>query len=201
MKMQLRSKIEMDTLNKHPHRVVNPAQQQSLRKLAKGGILLDSYDDIFSEFDPSPYSERTISDDFIIQAKRVSRNKSGNKMSLRLLLPANKRKEQEENMIVKRLHSYFKSVHQGLKSEVQKANIRGLLLTLIGTIVLIAASSISFMKPEKYYVHLMLVLFEPAGWFLLWAGFDHFVNSSKETKKDIDLYAKMIKTEIMFLAY
>ena len=180
---------------------INPVPQQSLLKLAEVSILLDSYDDIFSDFDPSPYSERTLSDDFIIQAKKFSRNKSENKMSLRLLLPANKRKEQEEKMIIKRLHSYFKSVHQALKSEVKKANIRGLILTLIGTIVMIAASYISFMKPEKYHVHFLLVLFEPAGWFLLWTGFDHLVNSPKETKRDIDFYAKMIKSEIIFLTY
>ena len=180
---------------------IDPVPKQSLLKLAEVSILLDSYDDIFSDFDPSPYSERTLSDDFIIQAKKFSRNKSENKMSLRLLLPANKRKEQEEKMIIKRLHSYFKSVHQALKSEVKKANIRGLILTLIGTIVMIAASYISFMKPEKYHVHFLLVLFEPAGWFLLWTGFDHLVNSPKETKRDIDFYAKMIKSEIIFLTY
>lgn len=191
----------MDTMDRHLQEVINPSQQQSLLKLTEVSILLDSYDDIFSDFDPSPYSERTLSDDFIIQVKKFARNKIGNKMLLRLLLPANKRKEQEEKVIVKRLHSYFKSVHQALKSEGKKANTRGLILTLIGTSVMIAASYISFMKPEKYHVHFLLVLFEPAGWFLLWTGFDHLVNSPKETKNDIDFYATMIKSEINFLTY
>ena len=192
--------MKMDTINKHLQ-VVNPAQRQSLLKLAEVSILLDSYDDIFSDFDPSPYSERTLSDDFIIQAKIVSRNKSGNKMSLRLLLPANKRREQEETMIAIRLHCYFKSVHQALKSERKKANMRGLTFALIGIIVMIAVSTISFMKSEKYHVHLFLALFEPAGWFSLWAGFDQLVKSPKATKKDIDFYAKMTKSEITFLTY
>ncbi len=99
---------------------INPVPQQSLLKLAEVSILLDSYDNIFSDFDPSEYSERAMSDDFIIQAKKISRNKSGNKMLLRLLLPANKRKEQEEKVIVKRLHSYFRSVHQTLEFDVKK---------------------------------------------------------------------------------
>lgn len=180
---------------------INPIPKQSLLELAEFSILLDSYDDIFSDFDPSAYSQRILSDDFIIQAKKFSRNKSGNKMSLRLLLPANKRKEQEEKMIVKRLHSYFKGVHQQLEAEVRKKNTRGLILTLIGITIMIAASYISFMKPEKYPVHLLLVLFEPAGWFLLWAGLDHLVYSSKETKKDLDFYSKMTKSEIKFFTY
>lgn len=58
---------------------INPVPKQSLLELAEVSILLDSYDDIFSDFDPSAYSERTLSDDFIIQAKKNFRNKSGNK--------------------------------------------------------------------------------------------------------------------------
>lgn len=190
----------MDTINKHLEEDINPVSQQSLLKLAEVSILLDSYDDIFSDFDPSAYSERTLSDDFIL-AKKFSKNKIGNKISLRLLLSANKRNEQEEKVIIKRLHSYFKGVHEQLETEVRKTNTRGWILTLIGIAVMIAASYISFMKPEKYPVHLLLVLFEPAGWFLLWAGLDHLANSSKETKKDIDFCAKMIKSKINFLTY
>lgn len=177
---------------------INPVSKQSLLKHAEINILLSSYNDIFSDFDPSAYAERTLSDDFIIQAKKISKNKSGKTMSLRLLLPANKRNEQDEKVIVERLHSYFKNVHQQLVSEVRKINIRGLILTLTGTVIMIAASYISFIKPEKYPVHLLLVLFEPAGWFLLWFGLDHLVYSSKEPKKELDFYNRMTKSEIKF---
>ena len=187
-------------MDKHKEEI-NPVPQKSLLKLAEVSILLDSYDDIFSDFDPSEYSERTLSDDFIIQAKKISRSKTGNKMSLRLLLPANKRKEQEEKVIVNRLHFYFKSAHQTLKAEVKRANTRGLILTLIGIVMMIAASYISFMKPEKYHIHFLLVLFEPAVWFLLWTGLDHLVNSPNETKKDLDFYLRMTKSEIKFFTY
>ena len=175
--------------------------KQALLELAEISILLDSYDDIFSDFDPSPYSERTLSDDFIVQSKKLSRNKSGNKMSLKLLLPANKRNEQEEKGIVKRLHSYFRNVHQQLEAEVRKTNKRGLVLTFIGILTMLAASYISFMKIQKLHIHFLLVLFEPAGWFLLWTGLDHLVHSSKETKKELEFYSKMSKSEIKFFTY
>lgn len=177
---------------------INPVPKEYLLKHAEINILLSSYNDIFSDFDPSAYAERTLSDDFIIQTKKISKTKSGNKMLLRLLLPANKRNEQDEKVIVERLHSYFKNVHQQLVSEVRKINIRGLILTLTGTVIMIAASYISFIKPEKYPVHLLLVLFEPAGWFLLWVGLDHLVYSSKEPKKELDFYSRMTKSEIKF---
>ncbi|MDP1747739.1 MAG: hypothetical protein Q8L90_19345 [Bacteroidota bacterium] len=175
--------------------------KQSLLELAEVSILLDSYDDIFSDFDPSAYSERTLSDDFIFQVKKISGNKSRSKLSLKLLLPANMRNETDEKAIIKRLHSYFKNVHQVLGSEVKKTKTKGLTLTGIGIAIMVAASYISFMKPEKYPIHFLLVLFEPAGWFLLWTGLDLLVFSSKETKKDLDFYLRMIKSEIKFFTY
>lgn len=187
-------------MNKKPEEKTLPPTQ-SLLELAEISILLDSYDDIFSDFDPSAFSERTLSDDFIIQAKKFHRNKSGKKMLLRLLMPADKRNEQSEKEIIKRLHSYFKSVYQQLESEVRKTNARGFILTFIGIILMMVASYLSFKKTEKYYIHLLLVLFEPAGWFLLWSGLDHLVYSSKETKKDLEFYLRMTRSEIKFLTY
>ncbi len=191
----------MDSINKHIQEELNEVPTQSVLKLTEISVLLNSYDDIFSNFDPSEYTERTLSDDFIIQSKKIFRNKSGNKMSLRLLLPANKKNEQQEKVIIKRLHFYFKSVHQQLESEARKAKTRGLLFILTGIIVMVIASYISFMKPEKYHTHFLLVLLEPGGWFLLWTGFDHLVYSSKETKKDLDFYLRMSKSEIKFFTY
>jgi hypothetical protein len=180
---------------------IKPVQKQSLLKLAEISILLDSYNDIFSDFDPSPYSERTLSDDFIFQAKKFIKDKTANKMSLKLLLPASVRNEQDEKVIIKRLHSHFKDAYQQVESDVKKINRKGILLIVIGIALMITASYLSFMKAEKYHVHFLLVLFEPAGWFLLWAGLDHLVYLSKNTKKDFDFYSKMSKAEIKFLTY
>ena len=175
--------------------------KQSFQKFTEINILLKSYHNIFSEFDPNSYAERTLSDDFITQAKNISENKKGNKMLLKLLLPANMRNAQEEKVIVNRLYSHFKSIHQQLNRSVKNKNINGLLLALVGISLLIAASYLSFTKPEKYYLHLMLVLFEPAGWFMLWVGLDHLVYASKNTKKELAFYSKMIKSEIMFISH
>ena len=191
----------MDATNKHTQQEINPDSKQSLVKLAEVSILLNTYNDIFSAFDPSEYSERTLSDDFIIQVKNFSKSKDGNKMSLKLLLPALARNEQEEKIIIKRLHSHFKDAYQQVASVVKKTKRKGILLTAIGIVLMITASYLSFMQPEKYHVHFLIVLFEPAGWFLLWAGLDHLVYQSKSSKKDFDFYSKMAKSEINFFTY
>ena len=38
-------------------------------------LVLDSYDDIFSDFDPRPYSERAMSGDFLLECKKASAEK------------------------------------------------------------------------------------------------------------------------------
>lgn len=179
---------------------MNLISEQQLTKHTEINILLNSYNDVFSDFDPSAYGERTVSDDFIIQTKTISKNKSGSNLILRLLIPAHRRNEQDEKLIITRLQGYFMNVYKQLKSEVRKANAKGLTLVFFGIIIMMAASYISFIKPDKYYVHLLLVLLEPAGWFLLWVGLDHLVYSLKDIKRDLAFYLKMAKSEINFIS-
>ena len=122
-------------------------------------------------------------------------------MSIKLLLPVSARKEQDEKAIIKRLHSHFKEAYQHVRIDVKKTKMKGILLTFTGIVLMITASYLSFMKPEKYHLHFLIVLFEPAGWFLLWAGLDHLVYQSQSAKKDFDFYSKMSKFEVKFLTY
>ena len=188
-------------MNKYKRIEINSVSKQSLVKLSEISILLNSYNDIFSAFDPSEYSERTLSDDFIVQAKNFSKTKDGNKMSLKLLLPASARNEQDEKIIIKRLHFHFKDAYQQVANEVNKTKRKGIILSVIGIVLMLSASYLSFMKPEKYHIHFLIVVFEPAGWFLLWAGLDHLVYQSKSSKKDFNFYSKMTKSEIKFFTY
>lgn len=168
------------------------------RKINEVNILLDSYADIFSDFDSSPYADKTLSDDFISQAKRISKNKTGKKIILKFFLPEKERQSDSEKIITDRLTYYFKRVREQLESEIKKTNLKGFLLLSIGIVLMITASYISFIKPQLYYVHLLLVLSEPAGWFLLWAGLDNLVYNSKEAKRDLAFYLKMANSKIEF---
>ncbi len=191
----------MDTKIKHKPEEITSVPKQSLLNLAEISILLSSYNDIFSAFDPGAYSERILSDDFIIQAAKFSKNKTGKKMSLKLLLPEKVRNENDEKIIIKRLHAHFRDAFQQINKDVKKSNYKGVLLTAIGITLMVTASYLSFMKPEQYHIHFLLVLFEPAGWFLLWAGLDHLVYTRKETKRELDFNLKMTKSEIKFFTY
>ncbi|MDQ3048673.1 MAG: hypothetical protein M3R27_14080 [Bacteroidota bacterium] len=175
--------------------------KKTMLELAGVSVLLDSYDDIFSSFDPSDYDQKTLSDDFITQAQNILKSKSEHKMVLNLLLPEKKRDKEIEKVIVKRLHSYFQDIYQQMKLDLKKRNQRGWILSTIGVLIMAVASYISFIKPNSYPVHFLLVICEPAGWFLLWAGLDYLVWSSKETKKDLAFNLRMSESEIKFNTY
>lgn len=172
-----------------------------LEKPVEISIWLDTFDDMFSDFDPRPYSERTVSDDFITEVKKVARGRTKGRITLKLLLPVHQRKAETEKTIIKTLHNRFNILYEQLLQEKQRNNIRGFSFTLAGIVLMILASYISFLQPQKYFVHLLLILFEPAGWFLLWLGLDHLVYFSRSSIKELDFYAKIRHSKIEFDSY
>lgn len=81
-------------------------------------LILDSYDDIFSDFDPRPYSEKALSDDFLSECRKASRDKKDDEVELRLLVPAQKREINDETKIKRRLKDHFQK-HFNEKSNEQ----------------------------------------------------------------------------------
>jgi hypothetical protein len=161
-------------------------------------IWLDSYNDIFSDFDSRPLSERTVSDDFLSEVRKVCDEKSRNKIHLKLSVPESLRKPEDEKIIIKRLHLYFRNNHHLIEKYSRQKNIKGIYFIIAGTLLMLFASYISFLNPQKFYIHTLLILFEPAGWFFLWSGLDHLVYFSKSKKADLIYYNNMAEAVIRF---
>jgi hypothetical protein len=168
---------------------------------AEISIWLDSYDDMFSDFDPRPYSKRTVSDDFIIQTRKVARDRYGNKITLQLLLPESKRSKEKEEIITRRLQEYFQWSYNQLQTDKQKNLRRGYLLTFAGTALLIIAGYLSLINPQSYILHLLMTLFEPAGWFMLWMGLELLFYLPGKTQKELAFHTNMMKARIEFKTY
>ncbi|MFV8838279.1 hypothetical protein [Salinimicrobium soli] len=171
------------------------------REQPKIRLWLDSYDDLFSDFDPRPYSKRTLSDDFISQVRKVSREETGKNFALELLLPAPERNERHEEMIAQRLPEFFRKNYQQLVTERKQFRMKGLKFAGFGILLMVIGGYISYQDPTKFYVHLLLIIFEPAGWFLFWSGLDILLDYSGKMKKDMNFYSEMAETKIIFGSY
>lgn len=176
---------------------------ESLLKISEISLWLDSYDDIFSDFDPRPYAERALSDDFLAEAKKASRDKASGTIELQFLVPKDKRNEHQERVIKKRLRDHFRRHFQLLQKEKKDTRKKGTMFVVIGMLLMLVATFIAFNRYNELTIFMafLVVLLEPAGWFLFWQGLDLVIFKSKEISPEIEFYEKMTKCEISFLTY
>jgi Fe2+ transport system protein B len=190
------------TLEKPAETQVVVKETDSLLKKSEISIWLDTYDDIFSDFDPRPYSQRALSDDFLNETKKASRDKASGSIQLSFLVPKSLRNTSNESLIRKRLREHFKKHHSLLYDEIMQQKKRGYLLLSVGILIMFTSTFILFKFPEKnLFINFLLTLFEPAGWFLFWEGMSEVIFRSSTKKPDLEFYDKMIKCDILFFEY
>jgi hypothetical protein len=172
-----------------------------LLKMSEISLWLDTYDDIFSDFDPRPYSERTVSDDFLYEVKKASRDKPSGQISINFLIPVSQRNLEQESIIRKRLREHFRKHYSTVKKEMANTRKTGVLSILCGIVMMLAATYINMAGLEKTITTFLSVLLEPAGWFSMWFGFDHIFYVVGSKKSDLVFYEKMSKCQVEFTPY
>lgn len=174
---------------------------KDLHPLGKISLWLDRYEDIFSDFDPRPFSERALSVDFLDEAKRASREKKGN-ISVNLLIPLYIRDLKKEITIKKRLKEHFKKHYTEVHEEYKKVLRRGFAFVISGIVLMFIATFILFtFKDSSLLTTFLVILLEPGGWFLFWEGLDLIIFESKKKKPSLDFYKKMSRAFIEFDSY
>ncbi len=167
----------------------------------KVSLWFDGYDDIFSNFDPRPYSHRIISDDFLNELRKIVGEVKSNNCDIAFLIPKGKINHAEEKVIKLRLHHYFQkeSLHFALKYK----NIlkKGVFITILGMAIMLLMATFVSQIDNEFFSDLLTVILEPTGWFAVWYGLDHIFYVSKHHKKSLDFSKKVLGAEINFYAY
>lgn len=159
---------------------------------------LDKYDEIFSDFDPSPYAQRAISDDFIAEAKKTCSGKDKAIREFNLLLPEQVRDEKTEIAVSERLHSYFRNKLHQYNINFKETQKKGILLSISGIILLAILTYLLSVNIFSPFIKIIFTIIEPAGWFLIWIGLDYFFFTNKSKKPDRDFYKKVAAARIQF---
>lgn len=183
-----------------PEQIIDPKGGEHHAK-EQVSLWLDSYEDIFSDFDPRPYSERALSDDFISELRKVCREELYDVGELRLLIPEKEHKEVNEHMIARRLHTYFRHGHMHLADQIKKTHRSALVITIVGMAMILLSTYISTFQPDKFLTRAILVVLQPAGWFFAWVGLDDLFFAGRKKKADLDFYTRMVKTRIVFASF
>lgn len=179
---------------------IKKGDTQQLLAASEISLMLDTYDDIFSDFDPRHYDRRALSDDFLQEAKKAARDKDGT-VELRFLISQTKRNTELETVIRQRLHNHFKRHAELLAAEVRQTKRKGLLMTFLGTFMIVVASYLSSLASEQFFINFLIIVLQPAGWFTAWTGMDEIYYTVREQKPDIDFYHKMTHATILFTPY
>lgn len=165
-------------------------------------LALDDYDDIFSDFDPRPYSQRSLSDDFLNEARKATRD-NDNKVELIMLVPKNKRSPHQEHIIKKRLREHFVR-HANMEQEkMNKIMMNGIIFIILGTAIMLIKTFFQFsgMVDMFFVVAFIVSWIDAPGWFLIWEGLGLIVFRSKEKMPEAEFYMKMADCDINFVSY
>lgn len=169
--------------------------------IAELSIWLDRYEDIYSDFDSRPFSERTLSDDFIIEAKKMGKEKLTGTIELKLLMPEQQRQKSTEDIIIKNLHMHFKRYAHQLKVEMKNAKIKGIWLSVLGMSIMVGEVYLAEFSGKTFSMNALRVILQPAGWFFAWTGFDHIFYISRKKIAEFEFMNRMAHAEIKFLSF
>jgi len=160
-------------------------------------FILNSYEDLFSDFDARAYIHKSLSYDFLTEIKRASKDKN-KKIQLRFLLDAKKRNLKLEKVIEKRLIEHFYKHFNLINEERKQIITKGIIFTAIGIIIMLLATFMFLNQKRSFLTSFIIVILEPAGWFFFWEGLNQTIFESKRRTQDYDFYKKMKESEIMF---
>ena len=170
--------------------------QAELRQ-ANISLILDGYNDIFSDFDPRPFSQRALSDDFLIECRRAAREKSENGIELILTIPRHLRNLNDEINIKKRLMDHFRKHAAEKEKEVNRMKKEGRIWVLLGVLILIGVVY-GLVHVSSIFLEAIITILEIPSWFLVWEGLRKILIDSKEKDPEKVFYRKMAHADILF---
>lgn len=190
------------TEEKKEQNLYNASEMKKVIQTAEMALWLDGYDDIFSDFDPRPFGVRSISDDFLLEMKKVARGRGHDSCELKFLLAPEVRNYKHEEEIKERLKHFFSGHHREMLLEKKKELKRGIIFVFFGVLVMVFASLVrTYLQLGSFYYNFIIVLAEPAGWFLFWEGLARAMYRAEEIGPEVEFYSKMAHSKISFISY
>ena len=173
--------------------------EQRASLLREIGVVIDTWDDIFSDFDPRPLGERTVSGDFVEELKKRYKENDAGDFVIIIHAPITLKNEESERIVTNRLKRHFRYKFLQKKKVLAYIRIRGLLFVLMGI------CSLSFLTLATYFkflselaIQIAGIFLMPLGWFGFWEGLSKLVDTSPVVIQDEKLFQKLSKAIYRF---
>ncbi len=173
--------------------------EEHIKDIQEISIAIDSWDDVFSDFDPSPIDHRILSEDFLSELKKRYRETQRGEFVITIYAPAVLKDEVTERLVNKRLKQYFKFRHLALQKEIALAIRKGSLFVVGGIAFLSSLTMLTYFQMlDKLTLELLAIILMPLGWFGIWEGFSRIIEPAPLLKQDLELFAKLSKAAFKF---
>jgi len=173
--------------------------EQRVQDLREIGVVIDTWDDIFSDFDPRPLSERTVSGDFVDELKKRYKETPAGHFIITIYAPVSLKNEESERITINRLRKHFRYKFLHKKKVITIIRIRGLIFVIVGI------CSLSFLTLATYFkflselkLQISGIVLMPFGWFGIWEGLSKLIDTSPVVIRDAKLFERLSKATYHF---
>lgn len=173
--------------------------EEHIKDIQEITIAIDSWDDVFSDFDPSPIDQRILSEDFLSELKKRYRETQRGNFIITIYAPALLKDDLTEKLVTKRLKQYFRFRYLSISKEVMTAIRKGFIFVIGGIVSLSVLTLLTYFKMlERLALELMGIILMPLGWFGIWEGFSRIIEPTPLLKQEQELFAKLSHASIKF---
>ncbi len=173
--------------------------KQRLDDINAISIAIDTYDDIFSDFDPRDILDRDLSEDLINELRHRHRQNPKGKYDIVLVAPKSIEDQNVEKKIVSRLNKYFHQKYLRYQKSIDEIRIRGIVYVAVGMVLLTSLSLLAYnLKLDRLTLDLVGIIFMPLGWFGIWEGFSKIIDIPFKLNDDTQAYKRLAKAAYKF---
>ena len=162
-------------------------------------VSLDDYNDIYDDWDPTPFKRRDIEDefnDFILNSSEdIPLNYN---ISIVLYIPGAKRDQRKETVLKSAYSNYYEYATARLRKVISILHRRTILYILFSAVLLSISYFLGGTRPSLFLNVLHEGIFI-GGWVFLWEFFTNFFIKGRELQEEYRLYDRLYHAEIRFV--
>ncbi|MFH0877742.1 MAG: hypothetical protein V1863_05925 [Candidatus Omnitrophota bacterium] len=173
--------------------------EEHIKDIQEITIAIDSWDDVFSDFDPSPLEQRILSEDFLLELRKRYRETQRGNYIITIYAPVSLKDDASERIVNKRLKQYFRFRHLAILKEINAARRKGTIFVIFGIVFLSVLTLVAYYKMlSMLAIELLGIVLMPLGWFGIWEGFSRIIESPPKLKQNLELFGRLSKAAFKF---
>lgn len=182
------------------HKPLRGAHEKRLAKSSQVGLSIDSYDDLFSDFDPRSFKERQLSEDFLAELRRFFFDKNPEYLDLVFFVPRRLRHSAKETIIKRRLHIYFHQKKREIEARAKHLRSRNLAKVTISVLLMLSTGYLATKAGQVLWMNIVKVMVEPASWFLFWTSLEELLGARRSRERELNYFKRLSDCKIIFLS-